>query len=205
MDQLIKESVLKGISYEEYMELVGQFAAEGRTSGAMQTKERIELTKLNASRMRRLDKTLKLSDQAMEVFKNINTPQDWLVIVESWCADGAQTLPVLNKIAEASPAIDLKIVFRDENDGLMDAFLTNGARAIPKLIVTDKYHTVLDSWGARSKAATGMVKAYKEKHGKIDDIFKRELQIWYNKDKGVEIVNDLLEIVQATEPLKEGI
>ena len=39
---------------------------------------------------------------------------------------------------ESGENIELKIVLRDENEELMNEFLTNGSRSIPKLIVLDE-------------------------------------------------------------------
>lgn len=38
-----------------------------------------------------------------------------------------------------------------------------------------------------------LVSDYKAEHGKIDDTFKERLQVWYNNDKGISIVNDILD------------
>ena len=76
---------------------------------------------------------------------------------------------------------------------LMNRFLTNGSQSIPKLIVLDDNNEVLGSWGPRSKKATKLVTDYKDQHGIIDTKFKEDLQLWYNKDKGREIMNDLKE------------
>src|SRR5690606_19649157 len=108
------------------------------------------------------------------------------------------TLPFLNKITELSENIDLKIVLRDENLELMDRFLTNGSRSIPMIILLDESLEFIQNWGPRSTAATKVVTDYKEKHGKIDDACKEMLQVWYNNDKGISIVNDLVEMVAVT-------
>ena len=60
-----------------------------------------------------------------------------MVISEGWCGDAAQILPVINKMALVSNKIEFRIVLRDENPALMDAFLTNGGKAIPKVIMID--------------------------------------------------------------------
>lgn len=44
------------------------------------------------------------------------------MLTEGWCGDAAQNLPVINKIAEENPNINLKLVLRDENLELMDEF-----------------------------------------------------------------------------------
>jgi hypothetical protein len=41
-------------------------------------------------------------------------------------------------VAESDGKIDMKIVLRDENEELMNLFLTNKAKSIPKLIVINK-------------------------------------------------------------------
>ncbi len=196
MEKLIKDSISKGIPYREYADLIQRYAQAGKTTGNEQTDEHKAFTKLNASRMRRLDKNVVLSNEVVIALLEI-PKQTWLVISESWCGDAAQTLPVLNKIAEAAPWIDLKVVLRDENPELMDAFLTKGARAIPKLIIIDvaNNYAVSQTWGARSKKATKLVEEYKKAFGQIDEQFKKDLQIWYNKDKGAAIIEDILEII----------
>ena len=111
--------------------------------------------------------------------------------------DVAQLLPVFNKLALISPHIELKIVFRDENAPLMNLFLTNGSKSIPKLIVLDqKTKDVLGHWGPRPKPATDLVKSYREQYGKIDDTIKTELQLWYLHDKGLTTQDELVTLMR---------
>lgn len=192
MNTIIAAAVKKGMNYSQYNLLFKQLVEEGRSTGE-QTEEKTHYTKLNFSRSKRLDKTVKIPTEHIETFKNINQKQTWLVISEPWCGDAAQNLPFLNKFSELSKNVELKIVLRDENLELMDQFLTNGSQSIPILIVLDDNNNVLKTWGPRSKAATKLVRDYKEEHGAIDDAFKEILQVWYNNDKGVSIVEDLVE------------
>jgi len=195
MIQLIKDSVAKAMDYSQYNALFAELVAAGKTTGE-ETQEKIDYTKLNYSRTKRLDKTAKISEAAKAVFKNIENKQIWLVISEPWCGDAAQSLPFLNKLAELSENIELKIVLRDDNLELMDQYLTNGGRSIPKLIILDEDLNEIQQWGPRSEAATKLVTDYLAEHGKVDDTLKENLQVWYNQDKGVSIVNDLLKVVE---------
>ena len=197
MNQLIKTSIDNAISYQEYSNLIEKIVSEKRTTGNEQTQERIEFTKLNASRMRRVNKVITLTNETVNIFKNVRK-QTWLVLCESWCGDAAHTLPVLNKIAENSNNIDLKIVLRDDNLDLMNTFLTNGSQAIPKLIMVDESYCLINVWGARSKAATQLVADYKKEFGSIDAKFKKDLQSWYNNDKGISIVSDLENLIKKS-------
>ena len=110
----------------------------------------------------------------------------------------------MNKIAELHPGITLKIVFRDEQPQLMDHFLTAGTRSIPKLIMIDEpTQKVVGTWGPRSSKATAMVEAFKKEHGTLTAEFKEELQGWYNKDKGVDVTEDLIALL-ALKDVSDG-
>jgi len=198
---LIKSSIAKAMSYAEYNLLFKQLAAEGRTTGEP-TPAKINYTKLNFSRNKRLDKTIQLSGEQKKFFEDIKEKQTWLVITEPWCGDAAQSLPFINKIVEISENIELKIVLRDENPELMDAFLTKGSRSIPKLIILDKNLQLIQQWGPRSKAATRVVNDYILEHGQIEDQLKTDLQIWYNKNKGEAILEDIQDLLVSQSSLE---
>ena len=120
MSKVIIDGLQKGISYEAYVELVSSLVAANSTTGDDKSKDYVDYTKLNEKRMKRWDKTLKISDVVKTKILEFNHPVTWLVLTESWCGDAAHVLPVLNKIAELNEAIDLKIVLRDYNPELMD-------------------------------------------------------------------------------------
>ncbi|WP_412986889.1 thioredoxin family protein [Pontimicrobium sp. IMCC45349] len=193
---LIEDGISRSISYKEYRNLVEELVAADGTTGPNQTEALIEYTKLNDRRMRRWDKTLKVTDKVSEKVSNVNTSYTWLVLTESWCGDAAHVMPAINKVASLNDNIDFKVVLRDENEALMDAFLTNGGRSIPKLIMIDsETKEVVNTFGPRPSEATQMVLDYKEEHGKITPEFKEDLQRWYNKDKGQTAINDLVELL----------
>ena len=175
--QIIRNSLLKAVSYETYRNLIDKYEAEGKSSGEEQTEERVYYTALNQKRYKRLDKTIE--------------------IPESWCGDAAQIVPVVHKIAELNPKITMKLVFRDENEELMNLFLTNGGKAIPIVVFLDLEDKVLAHWGSRPSVATKMVEEEKAKNGKLSPEFKEELQRWYNQDKGATIVDDFKKILET--------
>lgn len=195
MKDIITSSLGKSMSYAAYRNLVQKLIKEGKSTGPEQSEVLLNYSVLNDKRMNRLDKTLQLSEETIRTLKNISEPKTWLVLTESWCGDAAQTLPVINKIAEESNKINFKVVLRDENEELMNQFLTNGGKSIPKLIVLDKENNVLNSWGPRPSEATKMVNEYKEKHGVLDANFKQQLQVWYNKNKGKNTEKDLIQLL----------
>ena len=195
MKKIIEKSLKTAISYSGYRSLVHNLLTEGKSTGPEQSDDLTNYSMLNDRRMKRLDKTIKISEETIQEFQKVKQPQTWLVLTEGWCGDAAQSLPILNKIASDTANIDLKIVLRDENLDLMDLFLTNGGRSIPKLIALDKDNNVLDLWGPRPTIATKMVVAYKEKNRALDPQFKQDLQVWYNKDKGKSVQEDFVNLV----------
>jgi hypothetical protein len=201
MESIIAQSIKHGISYQAYRELVKQLVEQKTTTGKDKTRVLAHYTKLNDKRMNRWDKTLKIPKVAQQKINGFEQPIIWLVIVESWCGDGAHVLPVLNKIAELNNHIQLKIVLRDDNPELMDLFLTNESRSIPKLIMIDtETGDVLNSYGPRPSEATSLVSRYIAKYGRLTPEFKEDLQHWYNNDKGQNIIEDVTNMLCELRP-----
>lgn len=196
MDLIIKQSIERGISYQDYRGLLKNLVNENSNTGLDKNTDLANYTVLNDKRMKRWDKTIKVSEVAQQKIEGISKSMTWLIITESWCGDAAHVMPVLNKIAELNTKIDIKVVLRDENLQLMDQFLTNGGRAIAKVIMIDnEAGTVLNTYGPRPTMATQLVNDYKAEHGKLTPEFKEDLQQWYNKDKGQNIISDIVEML----------
>lgn len=196
MNNIIKESLKRSFSYSEYRNTVSALLHEGKSTGNIQSEDLLHYSQLNETRMNRLEKTIKISDENLSKLRHIENNYIWLVLSEGWCGDAAQLLPIIDKLAQQSDKIDLKIVFRDENEDLMNLFLTNGGKSIPKLIVLDKESLeVIADWGPRPIGATKLMKDYKEKFGVIDETIKTELQLWYLNDKGISTQEEILALI----------
>jgi thiol-disulfide isomerase/thioredoxin len=200
MNTIIKDSLQRSMSYSTYRKLVKTLVETNSNSGIEKNESLAEYTKLNDKRMNRWDKNLKISEADQNRLSHFNDNMTWLVITESWCGDAAHIVPVLYKVAELIN-INFRVVLRDENLELMNMFLTNGASAVPKLIMIDNVTgEVLNSYGPRPTEATQMVIDYKEQHGVITAEFKEELQHWYNTNKGQNIIEDLTKMLCKLEP-----
>lgn len=192
----IAESLLKSHSYVKYRAIVTKLLNEGKSSGNQQSEELTKYSELNEARMNRLDKKIVISEENIQKLLTLKKQYTWLVLSEGWCGDAAQILPVFNKLAVIAPNIDLKIVFRDENEALMNMFLTNGGKSIPKLIVLDsESKNVLGNWGPRPRGASDLIRSYKLQYGVIDETAKTELQLWYLHDKGISTQNELVTLM----------
>ena len=195
-DKTIKQSLNNSLSYSEYRQHVQELVAQNSTTGNSKTEVLAEYTRLNDKRMKRWDKTLKVSKENQQKIQKLNKKTTWIVLIESWCGDAAHVIPVINKMAELNNNINLRLVLRDKNPDLMNAFLTNGGQAIPKLIsIDDVSGEVNNTYGPRPSVATQMVADYKAEYGTLTPEFKQDLQVWYNKDKGQSTVEDLVELL----------
>jgi len=200
MKSILKNSLSKSYTYGEYRGQITSLLQAGKSSGNEQSEALTHYSELNETRMNRLDKTMKVSNENGQRLQNLKRNYIWLVISEGWCGDAAQILPVIAKMVEQSEKIALKIVFRDENEALMNLFLTNGTKSIPKLIILDKNtFEVLADFGPRPKEAIQLISNYKALHGIVDETAKTELQMWYLHDKGISIQNEILDLLVTLE------
>lgn len=187
-------------SFADYLKHAETLVAEGKTSGAEQTAALIEYTKLNLHRMQKWNKVGALRAQDKDVLSALKQKQNWYVLAESWCGDAAQIVPFLSKIAEGSDGkISLTILFRDEQIELMNEYLTNGTRSIPKLIATDEGGNELFHWGPRPKHAQEFMLTLKKNPELSAEQAKTQLHKWYAENKGADVLDELMESIQASE------
>ncbi|WP_264553227.1 thioredoxin family protein [Flavobacterium sp. N2038] len=198
MKSIVAKALFNSHSYTEYRKLVTDLLLEGKSTGNEQSESLTNYSKLNETRMNRLEKTITISETVISKLQNLDNHYIWLVISEGWCGDAAQILPILNKMALASDKkVDLRIVLRDENEELMSHYLTNGGRAIPKVIVICKEAGIVRAdWGPRPKGATELMEKHKREIGPIDEKIKTDLQLWYLADKGISVQEELVEIME---------
>jgi len=194
--QIIQDGLDNSMSYVEYRELVMTKVENNSNTGHEVTEALANYTMLNNKRMKRWDKTIKIGEGVADAIKHKKFNQTWIVITESWCGDAAHVIPVINKIAELNEGINFRVVLRDDNEALMDQFLTNGSKSIAKLIILDTTtKDVIATYGPRPSTATLLVNDYKAKYGILTPEFKEELQQWYNKDKGQTVIADLVSLI----------
>jgi hypothetical protein len=191
----LKTYIQKSMSFTEYIGLIDELLLEGKTTGSKQTEGRVFFSKLNRQRMRRLDKTVVLNDPIKEKATKTARKMFWLIITEGWCGDSAQNVPVIEKIAGTSANIETRYVLRDENPELMDAYLTNNARSIPKLIAIDaETFEEIGTWGPRPRPATEYF--YEQRAAGTDEAkIKENIQRWYLADKEQTIQKEFEELL----------
>ena len=182
-------------TFESYKELMQALVAAGKTSGPDQREDLIHYTELNAKRMKRIEKTTILKEELKNLISSIQEPMTWVLISEAWCGDAAQIVPVLGKIAAESELIDLQIILRDEHLDIMDQYLTNGGRSIPKLICLDQENREIFVWGPRPAAIQQVVNDTKAEGITDHAVLVERIQYAYNEDQTHSIQQEISDIL----------
>ncbi|AFH47860.1 Hypothetical protein IALB_0148 [Ignavibacterium album JCM 16511] len=192
---LLKEKLNNAFTYLQFKELSEKNVVDVNPD-LLNEMERAyyDYRKLNLARVSRLEKLYKPTEEALTTISNIQNYQLWLVITEDWCGDSAQTLPVIAALANLNKNIDLKILLRDSNPDVMDLYLTNGKRSIPKLVVLDKELNEIFQWGPRPLAAKSLADELHKKGLDKQEVIK-QLHLWYAKDGGYSTEKEILELL----------
>lgn len=177
-----------------YLNTIQDLLSQGKTTGTNHSESMIHYTEMNLKRLKRWNKTGKLIPEMSLALNKIEKPQKWVVITEAWCGDAAHTFMFLEKIADANENIELIWKLRDENLDLIDLYLTNGGRSIPKLIVYNEEGTELFNWGPRPKHIQEAYLKMKKSELPYSEI-SLELQKLYNTDKGITLQEELIELM----------
>jgi thioredoxin-like negative regulator of GroEL len=162
-------------------------------------KELAGYSALNLQRMNRILKTMTILAELEQVVLSLNKAYEWIIITEPWCGDSAQILPVWTKVAELNPnRISVKIVLRDQNEALMNQYLTNGSKSIPKVVCFDGQANEVFVWGARPVDAQEIMTSWKNNpQGKSWEQIETELHTWYAKDKTYSTQKEILQLLRT--------
>lgn len=134
--------------------------------------------KYNWERAQRVADAYEPSEALRRAVEAVEEPQLWMVLTEDWCVDSAYSLPLIADAAALNPLVDLRILPRDENLDVMDHYLTNGTRGIPKLVAFDEEGAECFVWGPRPAEAHRFRENLKQKALPGAEISARLVE-WY--------------------------
>lgn len=184
----IKEKTL--MNFEAYLVQFESILENPNPTAPYTDPEYAEYTKLNWSRMSRWLKIGKISDEFRKELKAISQPQNWIVITEPWCGDAAHLVPFIHLASLENPLITVDYQLRDSEPFLIEKYLTNGSKSIPKLIIKNENGNDLAVWGPRPEKCQAFYNQLVA--DKVDSSeIKLEIQKWYNADKGTEVQLEL--------------
>jgi hypothetical protein len=82
---------------------------------------------------------VELTPEDRAVFAQRRAPLNVLVITEDWCGDALTNFPVLARMVEGAPNVEMRVFLRDQNPDLMDQYLNRGIyKSIPVFVFFDE-------------------------------------------------------------------
>ena len=187
-------AISHGLAYPAYRQLLDRLLTEGKTTGQDQSEKMISYARLNQQRMQRLEKQIDLSADLRAAAAEIKLEQTWVALTEGWCGDAAQNLPVIARIAEVNPRITFRLLLRDEHPAVMDLYLFNDTRSIPRVILFQSDRE-LALWGPRPGPAQEIVNEGKRTQRPHDD-WSKELHAWYGRDKTQTLQREWVDLIR---------
>lgn len=186
------------MNWNTYMALFDEIISKENTSAPYDNENFYNYVSLNYTRQNRWFKRGVISDELKAEVERISEPQEWILITEPWCGDAAHTSPFIYMASQLNDKIDFKINLRDSEDSMIQDYLTNGtSMSIPILVVRDKDGNDLFVWGPRPKEAQELLMQHKQDDTKSNEEKKIAFQAWYNKNKGVDLQNELVEKLRS--------
>jgi len=125
-----------------------------------------------------------------------------LVLSEDWCGDAVNTVPIIAKLAERCPNVDLRVLARDANPDIMEAHLTGTSRSIPVIIVLDDAYQERGWWGPRPTVLQRWVSGQGQLLEKSARY--REARTWYARDRGRTTLEEVVSIMERAAALDAG-
>jgi hypothetical protein len=177
-----------------YQQLFQEILNHPQPPAPYQDPDYLNYAKLNWSRQQRWLKSGLLNDELAAIIGNIMEEQYWTIITEAWCGDAAHIIPFLHRLSELNPLIKVDYQLRDKEPFLIEQYLTNGTKSIPKLIIADAKHKDLAVWGPRPAECQALYIRLLNDHVDME-LKKIALQQWYNADKGVSMQKELIAVL----------
>lgn len=183
------------MDFQQYQQYFQDILSNPNAPAPYNNIDYLDYTKLNWARQERWLKTGVIDPHLAAVIADIKNVQQWIIITEPWCGDAAHTVPFIHLLTQLNPLITVSYQLRDAEPFLIDQYLTNGGKAIPKLIIRDEAANDLVNWGPRPAACQVIYSSLTADKADFDTI-KTALQKWYNQDKGVSFQLELIEALK---------
>lgn len=191
------------MDFTQYQQIFLDILDEKQTAAPYNEPGYLNYVKLNQTRQQRWLKTAVLDPDLVAAIRGIDRDQFWTVITEPWCGDAAHTVPFIHLLSTLNPLIKTDYQLRDSPPFLINNYLTNGTKSIPRLIIADKNHNNIAVWGPRPHGCQLLFEQLHKDH--VDhDHEKIALQAWYNNDKGESFQKELLFIIKQYSTLNHA-
>ena len=187
-----------GFRYAEYREEWREQKNEELPKGADPSDRKMHhYLNYNWDRQAQVHETYTPSPDLRAAVHAIEDSQLWMVLTEPWCGDSAFLLPVIAEAAALNEKVSLRILLRDDNLDIMDQYLTDGSRSIPKLVVFSEDGDERLTWGPRPEDAARRYEALKAEYDDKSTLIA-ELLEYYEEGGWQDADAELAEAITST-------
>lgn len=175
---------------------------------------------VNKEAMQRRHQTIELKREEQSRLAGLTARRRLLVLTEEWCSDCLMNLPILAKMADASPNIEVRFYDRKDWPELRAHFNGRDIYSLPTVQVLDEAFRPLAVWVERPQAAHQRLAEWKEAHPEVEHTRRRadltseqkrvmlkkfserlldEMENWYAQNLQSETVREVAEILESLE------
>ena len=185
------------ITYPEYIELTKSIIRNVSPPAPYHNEKMLKYTEANLERMQRVSNNIAIDQKLYNLLNAIANKWIWVIITEPWCGDASQIVPALCAFADVNSNIETKLILRDTNEDVMNAYLTNGSSSIPKLICL-KADTLKEvgTWGPRPQEIQVMVDRFKSDTTTTFGQKVRQIHQWYDDNKSAALQEEFIALLQ---------
>ena len=200
MNKTITFALLKqhSISFQEYIALAKTIISSDERPPMYQDEKMLKYTSENLARMENIAANLRIDAKLYNEMQQIKGKQIWVCITEPWCGDASQIVPALFLISSCSPNVEFRILLRDSNEEVMNNYLTNGGKSIPKLIML--HAESLDEiavWGPRPASLQQMVTDMKDNPNFRFGEKVRIIHEWYDNNHSADLQEEFITLLKS--------
>jgi hypothetical protein len=170
---------------------------QARYESAARFEEFVRAATVNAELWQVMTARARVSEAVVREVEAVSGHWHMLALVEDWCGDAINTVPVLAALADQAANLDLRVLSRDANPDLMNSHLTGASRSIPVVILLDSDYVERAWWGPRPGILQHWVTDAGRALGKEDRY--REVRRWYARDRGNTTLRELVTLLRAVD------
>lgn len=194
---ITKNELKPSISFQEYMQLTKSIIESKEPPLPYNDPKMMKYTMQNMERMNRVLNTLSIDQKLYNLLHNNQRNMVWVVLTEPWCGDASQIVPALAAFADVASNISFQILLSDTHSEIMDRYLTNGGRSIPKLVCFDENTwQEIGTWGPRPKSIQQIVTEQKNNPNLSFGEKVRQIHAWYEENKTRDIQLEFIELLK---------
>lgn len=151
----------------------------------------------NAELWRTTTRLARLAPDAEVRARSLVSPARLLVLLEDWCGDAMYTMPFLQRIVDANPLLEMRVLQRDQHETLMASHMSGTARSVPVVMLFDADGIERAWWGPRPSP----LQEWMLRDGLTMEkpLRYKGVRTWYARDRGVTTVDELLTMLERAD------